>query len=116
VGRNLAIDEMRRSRRRRDRPVGEATESFVDGGRRGGPAYPAPGEPLERSETVALVRRALRSVPSVYRETLVLADLDEVPYESIAERLGTSVGTVKSRVFRGRAALASVLARRPADL
>jgi RNA polymerase sigma factor (sigma-70 family) len=116
VGRNLAIDELRRSRRRRDRAAGEATESFVDGGRRGGPAYPGPAERLERAETIALVRGALRDVPPIYRETLVLADLDEVPYERIAARLGTSVGTVKSRVFRGRAALATVLSRRPADL
>lgn len=91
--------------------MGEFDELYADGLRRGSPAFPHPSEAMERAETAAMVRGALAKVPPVFRETLVLADLEEIPYHLIAERLRTSIGTVKSRVFRGRAALAAALDR-----
>jgi RNA polymerase sigma-70 factor (ECF subfamily) len=51
------------------------------------------------------VEAELREVPEPYRTTLVLRDLEEMSYEEIADVLEISLGTVKSRLTRGRAAL-----------
>ncbi len=109
VARHLAIDGIRREKLRKRVDAGDQQEWFADADRRGTRAFPMPGESLEREETIELVRTALDKVPAVYRETLKLADIEGLPYETIASRLGTTVGTVKSRVFRGRAALAMTL-------
>jgi hypothetical protein len=51
------------------------------------------------------VEEALRGVPEPYRTALILRDLEEMSYEEIAEVLAISLGTVKSRITRGRNAL-----------
>ena len=56
------------------------------------------------------VEEALRQVPEPYRTTLILRDLEEMAYEEIAEVLEISLGTVKSRLTRGRQALKQRLA------
>jgi RNA polymerase sigma-70 factor, ECF subfamily len=55
------------------------------------------------------VARALLLIPEEYRVTLVLADIQDVPYEEIARVLDVPMGTVKSRVHRGRIALARAM-------
>lgn len=55
------------------------------------------------------VSRALQLIPEEYRVTLVLADVQDLPYEEIARVLDVPVGTVKSRVHRGRIALARAM-------
>jgi len=57
------------------------------------------GELRERVET------ELRAVAEPYRTTLILRDIEELSYEEIAEVTGTTLGTVKSRLMRGREAL-----------
>jgi RNA polymerase sigma-70 factor (ECF subfamily) len=57
------------------------------------------------------VDEALRKVPEPYRTTLVLRDLEDMSYEEISEVLEISLGTVKSRLTRGREALRQRLAR-----
>ncbi len=68
-----------------------------------------PGEsPFERfahAEVRAAVEKALLQVPEPYRTALILRDLEEMSYEEIAEVLQISLGTVKSRITRGRDAL-----------
>jgi RNA polymerase sigma-70 factor (ECF subfamily) len=70
---------------------------------------PDPGEsPLEilaHEEVRARVERELKQVPEPYRTTLVLRDIEGLSYEEIAEVLEISLGTVKSRLIRGREAL-----------
>ena len=56
------------------------------------------------------VGEELRKVPEPYRTTLILRDLEEMSYEEIAEVLEVSLGTVKSRLTRGRDALRQRLA------
>jgi len=51
------------------------------------------------------VEQALQQVPEPYRTALILRDLEEMSYEEIAEVLAISLGTVKSRITRGRDAL-----------
>jgi RNA polymerase sigma-70 factor (ECF subfamily) len=53
--------------------------------------------------------RALSRIPDEFRVALVLADLQDLPYEQIARILDVPVGTVKSRVHRGRLALARAM-------
>jgi RNA polymerase sigma-70 factor (ECF subfamily) len=55
------------------------------------------------------VARALQQIPEEYRVTLVLADIQDVAYEEIARILDVPIGTVKSRVHRGRIALARAM-------
>jgi RNA polymerase sigma-70 factor (ECF subfamily) len=55
------------------------------------------------------VSRALQEIPEEYRVTLVLADIQDVAYEEIARILDVPIGTVKSRVHRGRIALAGAM-------
>jgi RNA polymerase sigma-70 factor (ECF subfamily) len=58
-------------------------------------------ETLLRERERAL-RKALRSLSLSYRETVILRDIEGFSYEEIAETLGINVGTVKSRLARGR--------------
>ena len=56
---------------------------------------------LAREREVAL-RAALQKLGGAYRETVILRDIEGFTYEEIAETLGINVGTVKSRLARGR--------------
>jgi RNA polymerase sigma-70 factor (ECF subfamily) len=74
---------------------------------------PAPEPPLP-DHAEAVVGRldaaaALARIPEEFRAALVLADVEDLPYEEIAAILGVAVGTVKSRVHRGRVALARAM-------
>src|SRR5262249_2882018 len=66
---------------------------------------------LMRRETIDRVRRAVVTLPPVYREAVVLCDLENLTYEETAAVLGCAVGTVRSRLNRGRIILAEKLAR-----
>jgi RNA polymerase sigma-70 factor (ECF subfamily) len=67
---------------------------------------------LTRRETVEHVRRAVLSLPAVYREAVVLCDLQDTSYEEAALVLDCPIGTVRSRLNRGRSMLAQKLAVR----
>jgi RNA polymerase sigma-70 factor, ECF subfamily len=60
---------------------------------------------VAHEEIRARVEEELRKVPEPYRTTVVLRDLEEMSYEQIAEIMEISLGTVKSRLTRGREAL-----------
>jgi RNA polymerase sigma-70 factor (ECF subfamily) len=68
-----------------------------------------PYEQCAAHETQITVRRALASVPPVFRSAVILRDLEGLSYEEIAEVLEVSVGTVKSRIMRGRRMLKEIL-------
>jgi len=65
----------------------------------------SPFEKFAHTEVRAAVEQALRQVSEPYRTALILRDLEEMSYEEIAEVLSISLGTVKSRITRGRDAL-----------
>ena len=71
-----------------------------------------PLDELSRSELIESVRRAVLSLPSRYREVVVLCDLQEMSYAEAAGVLSCAVGTVRSRLHRARALLIEKL--RPA--
>jgi RNA polymerase sigma-70 factor (ECF subfamily) len=64
-----------------------------------------PHSAMSRRETIHSVQQAILSLPGHYREAVVLCDLNEISYEDAASVLGCSVGTVRSRLHRGRALL-----------
>ena len=60
---------------------------------------------LTRGETIETVRRAVLSLPAVFREVVVLCDLHEMSYAEAAAAVGCPVGTVRSRLNRARGML-----------
>lgn len=63
----------------------------------------------DRVATRLQIREALAKLPDEYREPVVMHDLGGIPYEEIATSTGTAIGTVKSRISRGRRRLAELL-------
>ena len=68
-----------------------------------------PFEQLASREIQIAVQGALHQVPEVFRSAVILRDLEGLSYEEVAEVLECSVGTVKSRILRGRRALKEIL-------
>jgi RNA polymerase sigma-70 factor, ECF subfamily len=69
----------------------------------------SPYEIAVHSENRARVEAALQRVPEPYRTTLILRDIEGFVYEEVAEMQGVNLGTVKSRLVRGRAWLKTIL-------
>jgi RNA polymerase sigma-70 factor, ECF subfamily len=72
-------------------------------------ALTSPPVDLVRGEAIERVRQAVLSLPTNYRETVVLCDLQELSYEEAAKVLECAVGTVRSRLHRARALLVDKL-------
>jgi RNA polymerase sigma-70 factor, ECF subfamily len=102
---NACYDRLRRKRRE---PMLHL-ELDPDDASRPDPGPPHPDHADEVAGT-ADVAAALARVQAEFRVAIVLADVQDLPYEQIARILGVAVGTVKSRVHRGRIALARELA------
>lgn len=107
---NTCLDELRRRGRLRyaslDNPVA-TEESLLP--RQSVAEDEGPVEVAERREVQAAVQRAINRLPDEYRTVVVLRDLHDYSYHEIADVLGTSVGTVKSRLHRARQALRLVI-------
>ncbi len=112
---NAARDAARRERRRPTLPIGT---TGADGAaeERGSFLEPAAGEAsdptlaAERRELAAQLAVALQRIPQERRTAILLYDVDGYDYAEIAEITACSVGTVKSRISRGRAELRHLLA------
>jgi RNA polymerase sigma-70 factor, ECF subfamily len=66
---------------------------------------PDPLDALARTERIEALRKAILTLPVAYREAVVLCDLQELTYLEAAAALDCAVGTVRSRLHRGRALL-----------
>jgi RNA polymerase sigma-70 factor (ECF subfamily) len=69
----------------------------------------SPYDSAVREESRVRVAAALSQVPEPFRTTLILRDIEGFVYEEVAEMQGVNLGTVKSRLVRGRAALKAIL-------
>jgi RNA polymerase sigma-70 factor (ECF subfamily) len=106
IMRNRWMDEVRWRRIRRHEDIEAASE--------------VPGEDGQRMSdarmTLDAVRRAMAGLPEEQRAVLILVCVDGLSYKEAANVLGVAIGTVMSRLSRGRRALHAVLAERgPAD-
>jgi RNA polymerase sigma-70 factor, ECF subfamily len=70
----------------------------------------SPFDSAVHQENRERVERALRQVPEPFRTTLILRDIEGFVYEEVADMQGINLGTVKSRLVRGRACLKALLA------
>jgi len=102
---NVFLDEMRRRKRR-------PTDALPDDPERVLPAAPAADEVY-----VGLsddIQAALSALPEEFRVPVVMCDVADQSYEQIAEALGVPVGTVRSRLHRGRKLLREMLSEHAA--
>lgn len=95
---NAFLDDVRRRKRRPAVAVPELPESVQAGA-------PGADDALDQEVLPAHVHEALRHLPDDYRAAVVLCDVVGLPYDEIAHELGVPVGTVRSRIHRGRALL-----------
>jgi len=114
IAANECKDELRRRSRKDlalslDKPLAGEEEVRLD------VADPGPGLQVlaERAELAGLVQQALNALPEDQRAVIVLVDLHGFDYSEVAEITGVALGTVKSRVSRGRARLRDYFLARP---
>lgn len=104
---NTCLDELRRRKRQRavslDQPI-----SLTDGEdltRQWADESDGPEEALTRKEQQAMVQQAISLLDEDHRVIIIMRDIQGLSYEEVADALGLSLGTVKSRLNRARAAL-----------
>ena len=103
---NLFLDMARRKQRIRFEGLGEETEARLGG------AEPTPAEAFDDRHLDADIQEALRALAPEYRAAVILCDIEGLSYEEIAATLDIKLGTVRSRIHRGRAQLRSALEHR----
>jgi RNA polymerase sigma-70 factor (ECF subfamily) len=97
------------SHRRRKRPTVSVEHARETLGQEPVDSGAAPGDRLDRQERAGQVRAALAALPEEFRSVLVLREIEGFDYEAIAEALDLPVGTVRSRLHRGRMQLREAL-------
>lgn len=71
-----------------------------------------PEDAIIKKEQIIAVRRAIETLPDEQRQVVVMRDIHELSYQTIANALGLELGTVKSRINRGRATLRELLSHK----
>lgn len=107
---NQCYDELRRARRRKVRTFselsledGEAIEKLINQGA----TTPVPVE--DSQELYALLHKLLDQIPEQQKSAIVLRDLEDVPYEKMAEMMNCSEQAARLKVFRARARLRDLM-------
>jgi len=111
IATNLFYDELRK-RKRVSQPLSLDARHKLDDGEMDweiASNEPSPDEVLTTREFYDQLQAALADLPEVFRTTIVLREIQGMPYEEIAEITGVSLGTVKSRIARARSRLQSQL-------
>ena len=118
VATNAALNRRRGKRLQLEVKLEDHLPTFRDDGHRAGDRAdvladwsPLPDERLLTGEARQVLDAALDALPEHYRAVIVLRDVEELPIERIAETLGESVASVKSRLHRARMALREQLTR-----
>jgi RNA polymerase sigma-70 factor (ECF subfamily) len=107
VGRNHIIDHYRKFKTERTHT--DSLEVEYEKAEENPARYANPAQALEQRELSERVHHALLKISEDLREAVILRDLEEFTYEEIASMLDLPLGTVKSRINRGRAELARLL-------
>jgi RNA polymerase sigma-70 factor (ECF subfamily) len=103
---NACLDRIRRRQAHPTVPLPDGSRSDEPGRWTGGVE---PSAPLHDHDTVLVVRDGLARLPTDQRTALILVDVEGYSVADVATMLGVAEGTVKSRCFRGRARLATIL-------
>ena len=103
---NLFLDMARRRQRIRFEGLGEETESRLGG------TEPTPAQAFDDAHLDNDIQDALKALAPEYRAAVILCDIEGLTYEEIAATLGIKLGTVRSRIHRGRAQLRAALEHR----
>ncbi len=96
---NTCYDQLRRQKRRRADPIPDHLD----------PRDHSAEEAVNSAGLRPEIQRALAAIPDDFRSAVILSDIEGLGLPDVAEILGVPVGTVKSRVFRGRRLLAQQL-------
>jgi len=102
IATNAFLDDVRRRQRRPLDLVGDDLERVAT-------ATPGAEEASAAEQLPDDIQAALKTLPDEYRAAVVLCDVVGLSYEEIAESLSVPVGTVRSRIHRGRSQLREVL-------
>jgi RNA polymerase sigma-70 factor (ECF subfamily) len=103
---NLFLDSARRKQRIRFEGLGDEVAQRMQG------TELTPAQVWDERHFDGDIQAALRALPPEYRAPVVLCDIEGFSYEEIAATLGVKLGTVRSRIHRGRAQLRAALAHR----
>jgi RNA polymerase sigma-70 factor (ECF subfamily) len=104
ITRNAFLDEVRRRRRRPTAPLPDDVD------RTDLLSSPAPDDVLASVRLGEDIQQALLALPFDFREAVVLCDLVGLSYEEIASATSVPIGTVRSRIHRGRRMLRDLIA------
>lgn len=102
---NTCLDELRRRKNKQNTSLDSLLEvgwSPTDGGN-------APEDHAIQSETRRALQRAIHELPEDMRSAIILRDIHGLSYDEIAQSLDVNVGTIKSRISRGRDKLREIL-------
>jgi RNA polymerase sigma-70 factor, ECF subfamily len=110
IVRNVFLNRVRRAGREvpNDEPPGFEADERMDAAHDA--SMMSPEEQLFQTILHGDVDRALKALPFVFREVVILADLEGLTYKEIANVIGCPIGTVMSRLSRGRQLLRRALA------
>jgi len=103
---NLFLDQVRRKKRIRFDALADDASERLPG------REPDPSRAYDDAHFDDDVQRALDSLPPGFRAAVVLCDIEGLSYEEVAATLGIKLGTVRSRIHRGRSQLRAALAHR----
>ena len=112
---NLYINSYRKRTREPERASYDEMEDFYlynrlsdiqgrggAGGTGGSLAGTTPEQAVVQQVQIDAIREAINQLPDEYRDTVILADLNEMSYQEVSETLNIPIGTVRSRLSRGR--------------
>lgn len=102
---NACIDTLRRRKKQSGSVSLDDEELFVDAV----DTSPQPQETVEHREVQKLLQEGLSALPEEYRKVLILREIEGLSYTEIAESASIELGTVKSRISRGRSLLRNFL-------
>ena len=106
---NLFLDLMRRRARIRFEALADDAPERLAG------REPSPAQAYDDTHWDDDVQRALDALAPEFRAAVVLCDIEQLTYEEIADVLGIKLGTVRSRIHRGRTQLRAALEHRAPD-
>ena len=112
IVRNTAFTWLAKNRPKNIELTDDAERLEAAAARQGDSATPDPEAALIAAADEAMLEQAIRSLPSAYREVIVMRDLNAMSYREIAEAIGAPQGTVMSRLARGRALLIDRIGKR----